>query len=180
MIFFGGMAGGSFLWGAIAHWIGIPGALHASAASLALGLLSAFGFKLISGDRLDLNPSPHRSVPAVILEPQPEEGPVMVTVEYVIDPDDWNEFRAAMRRLRRVRLRGGAFRWAVFMDLIDPSIYREIFLVESWLEHLRQHERQTVTDREIRERVASFHKGEAPPVVGHLIARPLTETRKRW
>jgi len=180
MIFFGGMSGGSFLWGAIAHWIGIPGALHASAASLALGLLAAFRFKLMSGDRLDLNPSPHRSVPAVILEPQSEEGPVMVTVEYVIDPDDWNEFRAAMQRLRRVRLRGGAFRWAVFMDLIDPSIYREIFFVESWLEHLRQHERQTVTDREIRQRVASFHKGEAPPMVRHLIARPLTETGKRW
>jgi MFS family permease len=177
MTFFGGMALGSFLWGALAHRIGIPGALHASAASLALGLLSAFRFKLIKGDHLDLTPSP-RSVPAVILEPQPEEGPVMVTVEYVIDPDDWNEFRAAMRRLRRVRLRGGAFRWALFVDLADPGIRREIFFVESWLEHLRQHERQTVTDREIVERAASFHKGESRPVVSHLIAMPLTKDRE--
>jgi hypothetical protein len=66
------------------------------------------------------------------------------------------------------------------MDLNDPSLYREVFLVEYWLQHLRQHERQTITDLEIRERVASFHKGEAPPVVRHLIARPLAETKKRW
>jgi MFS family permease len=179
MIFFGGMAAGSFLWGTVAHLIGIPGALNTSAACLVLGLLAAFRFKLISGDRFDLTPSPLWSVPGVILEPQHEEGPVMVMVEYVIDPDDWDAFGAAMRRLRRARLRGGAFRWAVFMDLNNPRIYREVFLVESWLEHLRQHERQTVTDQEIKSRVESFHKGEAPPIIRHLIARPLPKDKLR-
>ncbi|MFZ2444777.1 MAG: MFS transporter [Syntrophobacteraceae bacterium] len=173
LIFFGGMAGASFAWGAVANVVGIPAALHISALSMVVGLLATSRFKLISGERLDLTPSSHWAGPPVIFEPQPRDGPVMVTVEYRIDPADWREFGIALRRLRRARLRGGAFRWTVFMDLSDPQRYCETFLVESWLEHLRQHERVTVADREIEGKVRAFHKGETRPVVSHLLAKPL-------
>ncbi len=176
LVFFGGMAAGSFLWGAIASLVGIPLAMYCAAAGLVIGLLATSRLRMVSGV-LDQTPA-MRSQPAVIFEPQPEQGPVMVTVDYRIDPGDWREFGLALRKLKRARLRGGAFRWAVFVDLAEPSLYRETFLVESWLEHLRQHERQTVADREIQRQVRSFHKGENHPVVTHLLARSLPDKKQ--
>ena len=45
----------------------------------------------------------------------------------------------------------------------------ETFLVESWLEHLRQHERVTEADRAVQEVVRRFDLDGGPKVT-HLIA----------
>lgn len=175
LIFFGGMAAGSTVWGAVGHYCGVDVALHISAAGLVVSLLLTIRFKLISGTDLDLRPSVHWPVPAVTLEPAPDEGPVMVTVEYKVDPADWRGFGLALRRLRRARMRDGAFSWSVFVDLAQPGVYRETFLVESWLEHLRMHERQTVEDRAIQRNVKKFHKEASEPKVRHFLAKTLPD-----
>jgi hypothetical protein len=61
-------------------------------------------------------------------------------------------------------------RWGLFVDVAEPHRYVETFLVESWAEHLRQHERVTAADRSIEESARSFHRGDVPPRVSHLIA----------
>lgn len=81
-------------------------------------------------------------------------------------------FGAAMGDLRRLRLRDGASEWGIYADAADPELFVEIFMVKSWLEHLRQHDRVTVEDREVERRVQSFHLGPADPVVHHLIGVP--------
>ena len=43
-------------------------------------------------------------------------------------------------------------------------------MLESWLDHLRQHERVTEADRRIQEQVNAFHRGPTGPKVTHLIA----------
>ncbi len=175
LIFFGGMSVSSFIWGAVANHLGIPAAFHISAFGLVAGLAATYRLRLISGERLDLTPSLHWPVPALTLDPHPKDGPVMVEIQYRVDPDDWQEFGIALSKLRRARLRGGAFRWALFVDLEHPEIYKETFFVESWLEHLRQHERQTVTDREIERKAYSFNKDRGRPKVTHLLAKALPE-----
>ena len=72
--------------------------------------------------------------------------------------------------MRRIRRRSGALSWGVYEDLAVPGRFIETFLVESWLEHLRQHERHTMNDKLIQTRVHRFHRGAAPPVVRHLAA----------
>jgi hypothetical protein len=67
----------------------------------------------------------------------------------------------------------GAFFWGFFRHDTHPDVYIEAFLVDSWAEHLRQHERITVADRSVEELVFSFHIGSKPPVVSHFIAEPL-------
>jgi hypothetical protein len=79
-------------------------------------------------------------------EIEDDRGPVLVTVEYRIDPAKRRPFVAALDRLGRERRRDGAYRWGVFEDTADPSRFVETFLVDSWLEHLRQHERVTNAD----------------------------------
>ncbi|MEH1922754.1 MFS transporter [Nostoc sp.] len=68
-----------------------------------------------------------------------------------------------------VRLGDGAIRWGIFHDTSEPNRYLERFIVESWVDHLRQCERFTVADREIREKVFAFHQGDEPPVISHMI-----------
>jgi hypothetical protein len=87
----------------------------------------------------------------------------------VLTPDRAEEFIAAINALRVVRLRDGAIRWGIFHDTTHPNRYLETFIVESWVDHLRQYERFTVADREIRERVFAFHQGDEPPVISHMI-----------
>ena len=41
----------------------------------------------------------------------------------------------------------------------------EYFIVDSWLDHMRQHERVTEADKALQRTVRAFHKGEERPVV---------------
>ena len=70
--------------------------------------------------------------------------------------------------MRSERRRDGAYAWGVFEDAADEGRFLETFLVESWLEHLRQHERVTHADRVLEERSPLPSRGE--PKVTHLIA----------
>jgi MFS family permease len=175
LVFFGGLSLGSALWGAVAERFGVPQALTASAIGMGVGLLATFRYRLKAGEGLNLAPS--RQWPAPIihddLELEPERGPVLVTVEYRVDPGRAAEFAEAMRDVRRIRLRDGAMQWGLFADAADPGLHTEIFLVKSWVEHLRQHERVTVSDRDLEARARAFHAGPERPVVRHLIAEPV-------
>ncbi|WP_375495674.1 MFS transporter [uncultured Nostoc sp.] len=168
MVFQGGSAIGSIVWGGAAeHW-GTPSALFVAALGLIGGTFTARSYPLLSG-KLDLAPALRRAEPLVVIELQPEEGPILVTLEYFINPEQAEEFIAAIHVLRVVRLRDGAIRWGIFHDTSQPNRYLETFIVESWVDHLRQYERFTVADREIRERVFAFHQGEEPPIISHMI-----------
>ncbi len=111
--------------------------------------------------------------PVVVVEPNPETGPVLVQIEYRIDPERVHEFRRAMRDLRRIRRRDGASRWGLFNDPVEPGCFVESFLVESWAEHMRQHGRATEADREVEDRVSAFQVGGNEPIATHLIAEHL-------
>ena len=135
-----------------------------------VGIAASLRHTLIDGDELNLTPSALWPEPVVVLEPNPEEGPVLVQIEYWIDPNQAREFRRAMRDLRRIRRRDGAIRWGLFRDPAEPGRFVESFLVETWVEHLRQHVRVTESDREIEERIRAFHIGSGQPAITHLIA----------
>ena len=94
----------------------------------------------------------------------------MVTVRYEIADEDRAAFRAVMREMEYHRRRSGAVGWALYEDPEHPDAMLEVFLVDSWLEHLRQHERATAVDAAIRARVLAFHRGAEPPHVSHYLA----------
>jgi MFS family permease len=173
LIFFGGLAAGSALWGALAQRLGLAPALCLSAAGQVLGLLATHRLHLRSGEGLNLAPSRQMPAPIVAYDLEPDRGPVLVTVEYQVRPDEAAEFARAMADVRRIRLRDGAMEWGLFADAALPGRYTEVFLVKSWLEHLRQHERATVADRDLVESARRYHVGGDRPAVRHLISEPL-------
>jgi quinol monooxygenase YgiN len=92
----------------------------------------------------------------------------MVTVEYRIDPASREAILTALEAVSRERKRDGAYAWGVFQDTADEGRFLETFLLDSWVEHLRQHKRVTNADRVLQSHVLRFLKAET--IVTHFIA----------
>lgn len=166
--FFGGMAVGSTVWGIVATHFSIRDTLTVAALGLLLsvGLTPFFSLKVRRLDHTPAGNMPAPNAPGI----EHEQGPVMITVEYKIDRSELTEFIDTMRDIRLLRLRDGAFFWNLFNDIEHSNRFVECFMVESWLEHLRQHERISISDRKVIDRVVSFHRGKNPPLVEHFVA----------
>jgi MFS family permease len=173
LVFTGGLAAGSALWGFIATRIGISNALSLSAVGLIVGLPLTWRYRLVGKQSLSLAPSLHWPQPVVMIDAAADEGPAITSIEYEIDPKTAEEFVLAMKEIREIRLRDGAIRWNLLRDSADPERYLEIFVTESWGEHLRQHERITAEDRKAEERAQAFHVGPRPQRITHFIAEGL-------
>ncbi|MGH7790766.1 MAG: MFS transporter, partial [Thermodesulfobacteriota bacterium] len=178
LVFFGGFAGGSTIWGATATHVGITTTLVIASIGMLLGLLAALRYRLKDVDGLDLSPTKRWPAPIMAYEVDVGDGPVLVTIEYKIDPLRSHEFANAMYDISKLRLRDGAVSWSLFKDTSDPGRYVETFMVESWVEHLRQHERVTIADKDLLDWVLTFHIGDKPPVVSHFIAERLPKHEK--
>jgi MFS family permease len=165
----GGLAIGSLTWGLVTGAANVETALTIAAAGLAAGVVLARRWPLPSPEGGDLTPAGAWADPNVDVEPSPDDGPVLITVEYEIETAAAERFVPAMEELGRIRRRDGAYRWGLYADLERPGVYLETFVVDSWSEHLRQHERLTVADLELTRLTRSFHRGETPPVVRHML-----------
>jgi len=77
-------------------------------------------------------------------------------------------FLAAIVPVARERRRDGAYDWHIFHDSAHPERMLETFLIDSWLEHLRQHQRVTRADHALEERLQRYARG--PTRVTHYIA----------
>jgi MFS family permease len=170
LVFQGAMAVGSVLWGAVSTRIGLRSTLLCAGIALLCAAAATFRLQLAGLRELDTTPSGHWPEPILVVQRHEEHGPVLVTVEYSIDPATAREFSGAMQLVRRIRRRDGAIRWGLFEDAATPGRYIETFVVASWAEHMRQHERVTVSDREVQTRALAFHLGDGPPKITHWIA----------
>jgi MFS family permease len=175
----GGLAGGSLVWGLVTGAAGVKPALTIAAAGLVAGVALARRWPLAPSEQNDLTPAGTWSDPNLDIEPRPDDGPVLITVEYEVDPEEAERFVPAMHELGRIRRRDGAYRWDLYADLERPGCYLETFVVDSWSEHKRQHDRLTVADLELTKLTSSFHRGKGPPLVRHMLWAPATRTRER-
>ncbi len=173
LVFMGGLAAGSAVWGFVAARVGVSSALLFAAIGLLIGPVAAWRFRLVGDDNLSLTPSLHWPEPVVLIDAEPTEGPAVTLVEYRIDPKTADEFLQVMKEMRQIRQRDGAIRWNLLRDTADPQRYIETFVTESWADHLRQHERVTAEDREVEQRAQAFNLGPQPPRITHLIAEQL-------
>jgi hypothetical protein len=61
-----------------------------------------------------------------------DKGPVLVTTEYTVNPEQGELFMEAIHELGLIRRRDGAYWWGIFRDTEVPDVYLETFLVNSW------------------------------------------------
>ena len=168
-VFFGCLTLGSAAWGEVAVWLGLPAAHFLAAAGAVAVIPLTWRWKLQTGAGVDLTPSMHWPAPLTAQDIERDRGPVLVTVEYRIRTQDRDAFLEAIAKLEHGRRRDGAYAWGIFEDTAEEGRMVETFLLESWMEHLRQHERVTEADRLVQEAVHRFQISGAPKVT-HFIA----------
>jgi predicted MFS family arabinose efflux permease len=184
LCFFGALALGSALWGWVGTRAGVPVALSICAGT---GILAAAavrpwrldGFAPRSpGARvrgLPPVPLPQPKAPAPTLSDllHEDSGRVLEAVHYQVDPADREAFLAAMREVRHARLRAGALVWRLYEDVAQPQHWTELWVMESWTEHLREGMRLDEADRAALGRAAALHRGAgAPKASRHLNIDP--------
>lgn len=167
-VFNGAMTVGSLLWGQVARAQSVPMAHFIAAAGMLIAIPLTWRFKLHSGAAIDLTPSMHWPVPVVSTTLEHDSGPVLVTVEYRVRAQERGEFLRAVDKLGAERGRDGAYAWGIFEDVAEKNLFIETFYIESWLEHMRQHERVTNADRLVEERIQ--HRLTVLPRITHYVA----------
>ncbi|HWN07428.1 MAG TPA: MFS transporter [Steroidobacteraceae bacterium] len=173
MAAFGGMAGGSWLWGVVAEREGIMFSLLACATVLLA--CAAFGAwrPLAQSKDLDLDPlRDHWKEPQTAVPVDPRTGPVVITIEYVIREEDQMRFLVAMSERRRIRRRDGALNWRLLRDLSDAELWIERYETPTWLDYLRLNNRVTRNDAVVPESLRALHRGPDAPRVRRMIERP--------
>jgi len=165
-----GIAGGSAIWGLVASRGGLRAAYFGIAGALVLGAALAARLRPVADETADHTPARHWPTPVVAGQPSLEAGPIMVQVEYSVEPDCAGGFRSAIAELGRSRRRDGAVEWWLFQDTADPSRFVETWIEETWADHLRNHERVSVAYREIEQRVRDLTRSGTTPMTRHFIA----------
>jgi quinol monooxygenase YgiN len=167
LTFMGAQAIPAALWGALAERAGIGTALVIAAVVLAAGAATIIRWPIYDTSQLDRSPAIYWPMPALLIDPDATQGPVLVMVRYTVAPQNSAAFVAAMAPVGRSRQRTGAISWDLFRDGEKPTEFVETFLVPSWEEHRRQHEgRLTGADREFERRARALVDGG--PEVAHL------------
>ena len=163
------MAAGSALWGWLASLIGLNFTLAASAAVVLLLLMLNQRARVALGQESDLKTGVQLPELAVVGEPLPDDGPVLIQIEYRIDPENRSAFLEAIHAIEPARRRNGASAWRIFRDLEDEKRFVERFVVTSWAEYVRLRARLTMADQELRERVQRLQRPGVPIRISRLI-----------
>jgi quinol monooxygenase YgiN len=166
--FTGSMTVGALVWGLVAEGVGLRPAFLFSAVVLLGGVVAGVFIRVPETGHLDREPAVYWPEARLAFDPQPDTGPVLVSVEFIVTPEREVAFLEAMDHLRQSRRRTGATRWELYRDGDRPDRFIEIFSVPSWEEHLRQHGgRLTATDREVEEAALGF--SDPPARAQHLL-----------
>ena len=163
------MALGSVLWGSLASLAGTRITLAAAACVMVLLFALNRRVKLKLGDEADVTPGVQLPDLAIAVEPLPDDGPVIIQLEYRIDPGNLEEFMRAIHRVEATRRRNGASDWLVFRDLGDDGRFVERFMIRSWAEYVRLRTRMTIADRQIQERAEQLQQPGVSVRVSRLI-----------
>lgn len=165
MVFLGSQAVASPVWGLLTQHLGLRVAVLGAACLV--GVSAVAGLVLVVPEHQDLDRSPlaYWGAAPVALVPEPDAGPIVVSVEYEVCADRETDFLSAMESMRRSRLRSGASRWDLYRVGERPELFVEQFQVQTWGEHQRQHDgRLTAEDQAIED--AAF---------AHVVGTPLTQ-----
>ncbi|WP_425513708.1 MFS transporter [Ensifer oleiphilus] len=168
---FGGIAGGSWLWGTTAEQYGATNALFASCLLMLAGAAVGLRLPLPEFKSLNLDPLNRFNEPLLELDLKPRSGPIVIMIDYEIDDADIPEFLETMAERRRIRIRDGAGHWALMRDLEIPTTWTETYHVPTWVEYVRHNQRRTQADASVGDKLTALHRGTAPPRVHRMIER---------
>lgn len=175
---YGGIAGGSWLWGAVTENYSLTTALACSA--IATFLVACIGLKFPISNRSESELEPLGEVihPAIALDLRPRSGPILVTIEYSIPDQNLDPFLDLMRERRHVQSRVGARNWTLTRDVQHPARWLETYRTPTWTDYLRLQHRLTTADKSLDGEFLKLNAQTGRPQTSILIERPTGAFRK--
>ncbi|MCF8708023.1 MFS transporter [Rhizorhapis sp. SPR117] len=171
MLAFGGMALGSWAFGAAAEVYGVGLALLGAAALQTISAMVGFIKPMVEAQDQNLDLLGQWTEPETDVPVEARSGPIVVTLEYRIKPDNVIAFLNVMDERRRIRMRDGARHWTLLRDLGEQELWIERYHVPTWLDYVRHNQRRTQADAANSERISELHEGTWPPTVHRMIER---------
>ncbi|MFC3320824.1 MFS transporter [Mesorhizobium newzealandense] len=167
---YGGMAAGSWIWGAVAQNYSLTWALEGAAVALLLVAAAGKVLPIRLWEESDQGAADFIP-PELALTLRPRSGPIVVKVEYSIPEPNIEAFLRCMRERRRVQTRAGARNWTLQRNLQNPTLWTETFRTPTWTDYLRLNHRLTLADREVAERLAALQADGSSPHLALSIER---------
>ncbi len=172
-----GVAIGSWVWGGVSHSLGVATALLVAGAVMAASpLLSRWMRMPPIGSRSEAA-AEILADPEVRLSLTPRSGPIVIEIEYRVEPARARLFYAVMQQVEHSRQRNGAYGWSLARDIADPELWTERFHCPTWYDYLRQRNRATDAERALHTRAMEFHLGPGPVRIRRMLDRPIGSVR---
>lgn len=175
----GGIALGAWIWGAVTASWGVDVAMIASGTLLLLTSLLGLILPMprVSLSEIEMVDVGHE--PEVALELTARSGPIVIEIDYRVDPEQARPFYGAMLKLQHARLRNGAFDWSLSRGIADPALWIERYHFPTWGDYLRQRDRFTHSDRELQAQADAFNTAGYGSRVRRRLERPFGSVRWR-
>ena len=163
------LALGSIVWGGVASLAGTRIAVAAAAAAMVVLLALNRRVRVALGSEADVTPGRQLPDLTIAVEPLPDDGPVLIQVEYRIDAENRGAFLHAIHSVETIRRRNGASSWRVYRDLEEEGRFVERFIIASWAEYVRLRTRMTKSDRQLHDRVEQLQRAGVPIRVSRFL-----------
>ena len=173
----GGIAIGAVIWGLVASRWSVDIAVIASGVFLLILPILGILRPLPQSSEGDIVPVELDNVPTVGMALTMRSGPVVLEIEYDVDPVQAREFYDAMLKVQRTRLRNGGFNWSLSRDIGDPALWTERYQCPTWGDYLRMRDRYTQSDIELHEGARVFDRFEGELRVRRMLERPFGSVR---
>jgi hypothetical protein len=173
----GGIAMGSWFWGHVADGLGTDRALLLSAGAVLLTPLLGLWLRMPATGSRDEQTVDPLADPEVALSIKGRSGPIVIEIEYRVDPQRAREFYGVMQEVQASRQRNGAYGWSIARDLGDTHLWTERYHCPTWNDFLRQRNRATRLERQLFQKASDFHLGLEPIRVRRMLERPFGSVR---
>jgi len=172
-----GVAIGAWAWGAFAGEVGLANAYYVSGAASLLTFLVGYWMPLSRDEEGEKDMVDIGFEPNLALGLSLRSGPIVVEIEYRVDPDKARDFYGVMMRMQRMRKRIGGFEWSISRDIEDPWLWTERFHCPTWGDYLRMRDRYTQPDQDLQAEAQAFDEAPGGIVIRRRLERPYGSVR---
>ena len=158
MVFLGSQAVAAPIWGLVTQHLGLQVAILAAAVLVGLSAVAGWCSRCPESQDLDRAPLAYWGAAPVALEPEPDAGPIVVSIEYEVAADQRGRLPA--RPWRRCAAPGCAAEPPAGICTGSARARTssvEQFQVPTWREHQRQHDGRLTADDQAIEDAAFAH-----------------------
>jgi hypothetical protein len=172
-----GIGIGAWGWGVVAAEYDVAFAVIVSGIAVSATALLGFVLPIAKDEVLDNASVEIGHQPEVGLGLTMRSGPVVVEVDYDVDPDHARDFYGVMMKMQAMRKRIGAFQWSIARDIANPALWTERYHCPTWGDYLRMRDRYTQADFTIQAEADSFNRSGHDRRVRRRLERPFGSVR---